>query len=53
MKENVVKSGKENGNVSKTITTDPNRLVQIITESLDPCAGPSLTIVSSESESDE
>lgn len=44
---------KENGSVIKSISTDPNRLVQIITASLDPSAGPSMTIVSSESESDE
>ncbi|XP_063698311.1 uncharacterized protein LOC134829240 [Culicoides brevitarsis] len=48
MKEN--ESKKENGS---KIPTDPNRLVQIITATLDPNAGPSMTIVSSESESDE
>lgn len=36
----------------KKVPTDPHRLVQIITASLDPNAGPSMEIVSSESESE-
>lgn len=35
------------------ITTDPTKLVEIITKSLDPSNGPSMEIVSSESESTE
>lgn len=52
MKEKSIEK-KENGSAKKSISTDPNRLVQIITATLDPNAGPSMTIVSSESESDE
>lgn len=40
-------------NVKKTptITTDPTKLVEIITKSLNPSNGPSMEIVSSESDS--
>lgn len=36
----------------ESIPTDPNKLVKLITATLDPNAGPSMEIVSSESDSD-